>query len=143
MKRYAAGILVVVAMAALVMPCQAQFLKKLEQNILGGQGQGQGPGGLQQPTLVGNVNLPPGQYMMTNVQTGQGFYVAIQAGQMYLTSGQQQMAPQMMAPGQGYMQPQQGGAGGLVRNFLRNELAPQQQGLPQQQMQPMQQFPGQ
>jgi hypothetical protein len=60
--------------------------------------------------------------MMTNVQTGQAFYVRIQNGQMFLSG--QQGTSQMMAPGQGGMQQ---GAGGGFGNFLKNELTPQQQ----------------
>lgn len=127
MKRYAAVLLLALVFAA--GPCQAQFFKQMEQGLLGNQGQQQGmmPGQQVQATVVGNVNLPPGQYMMTNVQTGQAFYVAVQNGQMFLTG--QPGAPQMMAPGQGMIQ-QQGGVGGLMRgglgNFLKNELVPQQ-----------------
>lgn len=123
MKRFAAVSLVALVLVAI--PCQAQFLKTLEKDLLNGQGQQQQQGnmpGQQGPgSLVGNVNLPPGQYMMTNVQTGQAFYVSVQNGQMFLSSP----PPQMMAPGQGMMQQQQRGGFG---NFLRNELAPQQQG---------------
>jgi hypothetical protein len=127
MKRYIAVSLVALAFGGV--PCSAQLLQKLEQGLMAGQGQqGMMPGQQAQATMIGNVNLPPGQYMMTNVQTGQAFYVAIQNGQMFLTG--QQVAPQMMAPGQGMMmQQQQGGAGGLMNgglgNFLKNELAPQ------------------
>lgn len=142
MKRYAAVALVALAMAGT--PCHAQFLQKLQDTLIGGQGQGQQQGMMpgQQSNLLGNVNLPPGQYMMTNVQSGQAFYVAVQNGQMFLTSPGQQGAPQMM-PGQGMFQqpgqgmlPQQGqgGMGGLIKNglgnFLQNQLAPQQQQAP-------------
>lgn len=145
MKRYLAVALVALFFSGV--PCQAQFLQNLEKGLLGGQGQGQQP----QPVVVGNVNLPPGQYLMTNVQSGQAFYVAVQNGQMFLTGqpappqmmapgqgymqqpGQVMMQPQqMMAPGQGMMQPQQpSGMGGLIERglggFLKNEMAPQQQ----------------
>ena len=125
MKRYAA--MALLALVFVATPCQAQFLKKLEQQFIGGQGQGQQQGMMpgQQAQVVGNVNLPPGQYMMTNVQTGQGFYVVVQNGQMFLTGSQS--TPQMMAPGQGMMQ-QQGGMGGLggLGGLLKNGLSPQQ-----------------
>jgi hypothetical protein len=131
MKRYVAAVFLV-ALAFAGTPSSAQLLQKLEQGLMGGQGQGLQQGMMpgQQPQMLGNVNLPPGQYMMTNVQTGQAFYVMIQNGQMFLT--RQQMAPQMMAPGQGMMQ-QQGGPGGLMNgggglgNFLKNELEQQPQ----------------
>ncbi len=151
MKRYAAMALLALVFAAA--PVQAQFLKKLEQEFMGAQGQGQQQGiipgqriipgqGMMpgqslmpaqpaQSTVVGNVNLPPGQYMMTNTQTGQAFYVAVQNGQMYM-SGTTQQGTQMMAPGQSMMQPQQApsGMGGMIKgglgSFLKNELAPQQ-----------------
>ncbi len=59
---------------------------------VGGQ-QGGGMFGQQAgATLVGNVNLPQGQYVMTNMQTSQAFYVTVQNGQMFLTS--QPGAPQ-------------------------------------------------
>jgi hypothetical protein len=143
MKRYAALALVTVVFA--IAPCHAQMLQKLEQGLLGGQGQGapgmmpggaammpgmQGMmgGGMGQQAMIGNVNLPPGQYMMTNVQTGQAFYVAVQNGQMYLSQGGPQMMPpgQGMMPGPAMMPPQQGGLlNGGLGNFLRKELAPQ------------------
>lgn len=49
-------------------------------------GQGQGLIQGQGSTLVGNVSLPPAQYMMTNVQTGQAFYVTAQNSQMFLNN---------------------------------------------------------
>jgi len=144
MKRVAA--LSLIAMALTASPCHAQILQKLEQGLLGGQGQQQGmPGQSTQPVLVGTVNLPQGQYMMTNVQSGQAFYVTVQNGQMYFSqsSAPPMMAPgsmapgQMMPPGQMMQQQQQPGMGGFFRNGLGNiiqkELAPQQQ----------QQFPNQ
>lgn len=107
-----------------------------------GQGQGQLQG--QGSTLVGNVSLPPAQYMMTNMQTGQAFYVTVQNSQMFLNNqpmgqGAGQIMPGQIMPGQipaGQMT-QQGGLGGLMQNglgnFLKNELAPQQQqSLPNQ-----------
>jgi hypothetical protein len=138
-------------------PCQGQLLKQLEQGLMGGQGQGQQQGlmpgqqaggmyGQQNgsmfgqqaggmfgqqagATLVGNVNLPQGQYVMTNMQTSQAFYVTVQNGQMFLTS--QPGAPQAMPSGQ-MMPQQQGGMGGLggLGRLLKNEL--QQQQAPQQ-----------
>jgi hypothetical protein len=109
---------------------------------MGGQGQGQQQGVMpgqqsgamfgQQSgmTQLGTVNLPPAQYMMTNMQTSQAFYVTVQNGQMFLTG--QPGAPQAMAPGQ--MMQQQGGMGGLMNGglgkFLKNELNQQQ--APQQ-----------
>jgi len=124
MKRYAVGILV--ALVCATAPSQAQFLKKLEQDLMGGQQQGLMPGQQAQATVVGNVNLPPGQYLMTNVQTGQAFYVSVQNGQMFLTG---QPAPTMLAPGQGMMQQQQpAGTGGFMQgglgNLLKKELGP-------------------
>jgi hypothetical protein len=123
------------------MPSSAQFLKKLEQELVGGQQQTGQPA---QPTLLGTVNLPPGQYLMTNVQSGQAFYVLVQGGQMYLSNQAVQQPQQQgflpgVLPGQGLMpgqngqglppgQQQQGGMGGFVErglgNFLKNEIAP-------------------
>ena len=81
-------------------------------------------------TLLGTVNLPPAQYVMTNMQTSQAFYVTVQNGQMFLTG--QPGAPQAMGPGQ--MMQQQGGMGGMMNSglgkFLKNELNQQQ--APQQ-----------
>src|SRR5262249_30319661 len=120
------------------------------QELVGGQQQQQ-PAPQAQPTLIGNVNLPAGQYLMTNVQTSQAFYVVVQGGQMYLSSqpaaqgqgllqgaGQgvipgvgQGVIPgvgQGLIPGQQPQQQQQGGVGGFVErglgNFLKNELSP-------------------
>jgi hypothetical protein len=100
-----------------------------------GQGQIQGQGS----TLIGNVSLPPAQYMMTNVQTGQAFYVTVQNSQLFLNSQPMGQGTGQVMPGQipaGQMM-QQGGLGGLMQNglgnFLKNELAPQQQqSLPNQ-----------
>lgn len=102
-------------------------------------GQGQGLIQGQGSTLVGNVSLPPAQYMMTNVQTGQAFYVTVQNSQMFLNNqpigqGAGQIMPGQIPAGQ---MTQQGGLGGLMQNglgnFLKNELAPQQQqSLPNQ-----------
>jgi hypothetical protein len=100
-----------------------------------GQGQIQGQGS----TLIGNVSLPPAQYMMTNVQTGQAFYVTVQNSQMFLNSQPMGQGTGQVMPGQipaGQMM-QQGGLGGLMQNglgnFLKNELSPQQQrSLPNQ-----------
>lgn len=125
MKRHAALILLAILFAAA--PCQAQFLKKLEQEFMG-QGQQQQA---VQPSVIGNVNLPPGQYLMTNTQSGQAFYVIVQNGQMFLT-GQPGQTPVMTPalPQQQQQQQQQGGFGGMLKNglgnFLKNELTPQQ-----------------
>jgi hypothetical protein len=145
---YAAAVVSLSTVIAAAAPCRAQLFQKLEQGLLGGQGQGQQGGA----TLLGNVNLPPAQYMMTNVQTGQAFYVMVQNGQMYLSG---QAAPQAMAPGQGMMgqgmmgqngmgqgmmgqgsmgqgmmQPQQGGMGGIMNgglgSFIKKEFSGQQ-----------------
>ncbi len=124
MRRFAA--VAVLTLIIVALPCQAQFLKKLEQDLIGGQNQqGLMPGQQPQAVMVGNVNLPPGQYIMTNTQTGQAFYVAVQNGQMFLTNNQP--SQQMIAPGQGMYQ-QQGQTGGLggLGNIIRNELAPRQ-----------------
>ncbi|CAN5537875.1 hypothetical protein BH11CYA1_BH11CYA1_14800 [soil metagenome] len=141
MKRYAvislAAALSVAAAGLSMAPCQAQFLKNLQDSLLGGQAAQQQANSFAQPqqTLVGTVNLPPAQYMMTNVQTGQGFYVTVQNGQMFL--GGQQVAPQAVVPSQvAPVQPQSGGFGGMVKNglgsFLQNQIAPQQQAIPNQ-----------
>lgn len=129
MKRYAGALLLTIMFTAIftVVPCQAQFMKQLEQTLLGGQNQGLAPG--QQPQVIGNVSLPPGQYMITNMQTGQAVYVGVQNGQMFLV--EQPVAPSGIMPGQGYApQNQPAGVGGMIRggltNFLNNKLAPQQ-----------------
>lgn len=161
MKRYLAAVSLV-ALVLVGTPCHAQkFLQKLE-NVLGNQqGQGFMPGQQTQP--VGNVNLPPGQYMMTNTQSGQAFYVIIQSGQMYLTAPSSNTPympgqngggyPPVYMPGQNgsglppvYMPgqngsglaPNQGGVGGLIKNGLGNFLQNQMNPQPQQQ-----QFPDQ
>ncbi len=139
MKRYVvlslAAALSLLATGFTSAPCQAQFLKTLQDTLLGGQnGQQQGTALSQQPpALVGTVNLPPAQYLMTNVQSGQAFYVTVQNGQMFL--GGQQVAQPNLMPNQ-TVAPQQptqqgsGGFGGMVKNglgsFLQNQIAPQQ-----------------
>ena len=131
MKRYITVVLFL-SLLALAVPCQAQFMKKLKDGLINQTQQQLSPG---QQSFLGNVNLPPGQYMMTNVQTGQAFYVMVQNGQMYLSSNQyNQMPQQNMVPGQQTMT-QQGG--GLLKNLIRNQLAPQTQ---QQQMPVQQQY---
>ena len=102
-------------------------MKKLTDSLIG-QDQGMMNG---QPSLIGNVNLPPGQYMMTNVQTGHAFYVQVQNGQMFL-SAQPAQTQQQYSQGQNM---QQSGKG-LIKNLIRNQLAPQ----PQQQQVPYQQY---
>lgn len=141
MNRYAvislAAVFSLVATGFSMAPCQAQFLKTLQDSLLGGQnGQQQGTAlGQQPPALVGTVNLPPAQYLMTNVQSGQAFYVTVQNGQMFL--GGQQVAPQNFQSNQAPLLQQQqqtqqgsGGFGGMVKNglgnFLQNQIAPQQ-----------------
>jgi len=129
------------AVAAIGSPCQAQFMKQLGQELLGGQGQnplgqqaGQ-PGAMgfgqnQTANFVGNVNLPQGQYMMTNLQTNQAFYVTVQSGQMYFSADPN---AQQVLPGGQALQQQPAGIGGMVKNglgsFLKNQL---QQPQPQQ-----------
>lgn len=137
-------------------PCQAQFLQDLKDQFLGGGGAAAGQY-QQQPQIIGNVSLPPGTYMMSNVQTGQAFYVAVQNGQMALVP-QPGVAPNTVAPTTGGLggalggllspqqpqqqlygqpQPQQGnGLGGLVRSGLTNFLQNQMTGGQQPVMQP-------
>lgn len=140
MRRYVICMLLA-AYAASSAPSQAQFLKKLGEEFLGGaqQGQQQGvPGAQGSPMPAGTTSLPAGQYMLTNMQTGQGFYLMVNNnGQMFVSSpaaGQQQMmpgmAPQTMAPGQ-VPQQQSQGFGGMMKNslgsFLKDQLIPAQQ----------------
>jgi hypothetical protein len=144
MKRYAvasvAGVISLLAAAVAASPVQAQLMKQIEQGLLGGQSQNQmsgmlpgqqnsaGFGQTQNANLVGNVNLPQGQYLMTNVQTNQAFYVMVQNGQMYL-SGDPNV--QSAVPGVQTVPPQQGGIGGLMKggfgNLLKNEWQQRQQ----------------
>lgn len=131
-----ASLILAFSLSAATTPCDAQFLKKLEQTLMQGQGMYGGQG-----QLAGNTSLPAGQYMVTNMQTGQGFYLTVNPqGQMFVSSpapGQQQMMPG--ANGQG-LPPQgvtnQSGFGGMMKgsmgNFLKNELAPASQPIPQQ-----------
>lgn len=126
MKRYVT--LLLLASLCVAVPCQAQFMKQLKDSLIGGQNQQQvAPA---QQSFVGNVSLPPGQYSMTNMQTGQAFYVFIQNGQMFL-SNQQAQNQQGITPGQSL--PQTGK--GIINNLIRNQLAPQtqQQQVPYQQ----------
>ncbi|MBX9686801.1 MAG: hypothetical protein K2X27_08875 [Candidatus Obscuribacterales bacterium] len=122
-------------------PCQAQFLKKLSEELLQGQSNQQNnPASIQsQGSPAGNTNLPPGQYMMTNMNTGQGFYIMVNGnGQMFASipgSGQNlptQSATPPMVPGSNpaLNQPAtQNGVGGFMKgalnNFLQNQLSPQ------------------
>jgi hypothetical protein len=141
MKGFAAAIALVAVAFGVGTSCQAQFFKNLEQSLLNGsQNQQGGMPGQQTQSLIGNVSLPPGQYMMQNLQGGQPFYVLVQNGQMYLNTspsnspyplgGVQQ--PGMFQQQQPLQQPgQSGGFGGMLQNglgnFLKKEIAPGQQ----------------
>ena len=162
MKRFALFLLVSCLLAA--PNCEAQMLKKLGQELLNGASGGgmpgmNGAGTAGQP--AGQTNLPPGQYMMSNMSTGQGYYILVDGnGQMYasLPNGVQNqgMTQQngMMGGATGggiggllqnftggqnnaypvQQQQQQGGVGGLMRGPLGNFL--KQELTPQQQVQP-------
>lgn len=116
-------------------PCQAEnFFKDALRSAA------QGIGGQQQVagSPAGNTNLPPGQYMMTSMYSGQAFYVTVtQQGQMFAADprtvqvyfqpqGQQPLMnqgyqQQQMMPGQ--QMPQQGGGfGSMLKNTLMNNL---------------------
>lgn len=104
------GVAALVALVFACAPCRAQLLQKLEQNLLNGQNSA---AGLQarraaimqrQQGLIGNVNMQPGKYMITNAQTGQSFYVTVHNGRMFFSGNAG--APPMMAPPQTSMMPQ-------------------------------------
>lgn len=118
MNRYVGALVVMMLIAA---PCQAQDSQKPEQGLPGKQEQ-QGLMQGQQQKLIGNVNLPPGPYVLTNVRSGQNFYVAVENGQMYL-AGQDSPVP-VILPGPVTPQQQQGIGG--IRGV--------QNGIPQLQM---------
>jgi len=150
MKRFS---LLLLAMTFCAMPCQAQFLKDLGKELLGGAG-GQQMQQQQQTgaagTPAGSTSLPPGQYMMTHMGTGQGYYVMVDNnGQMYASVPQGNQAPAAQSTGgplggalgglvpqmNGQTQPQQqqqqqGGFGGFVKgtlnNMIKNQLSPAQ-----------------
>ncbi len=97
------------------MPVQAQFLKKLGEGLLQGQGQNQGMAG-QQGQPAGSTSLPPGQYMMTNMASGQGYYIMVDGnGQMFasIPQGGQQMQNQQLQN-----QPGAGGFRGALQNLV-------------------------
>lgn len=100
------------------------------------------PGGLLQ---FGSTSLPAGQYMMTNINTGQSYYIFINAqGQLMAQDPralqfnvQQLNIPATSAPGATNAttpSPAQGGFGGMLKqglnSFLQNQMnnsaAPQQ-----------------
>lgn len=125
-------LLSLVIVLAVVTPCQAQFFKKLGQELLqGASGQQTGAQGQS----VGSTSIPPGRYMVTNLQTCQAFYLTVEStGQMFaaspynqqqggmpgsMLSGQQTLAPAQQIP--------QGGSGSGMQNFLQNGIAPIQQ----------------
>lgn len=124
-------------------PCQAEnffkdALRSATQGGLGGQQQVAG-------SPAGNTNLPPGQYMMTSMYSGQAFYVTVtQQGQMYAADprtvqvfiqpqGQQPLLnqggfpQQQMMPGQQVPQQTGGGFGSLLKNTLMNGMGGQPQ----------------
>ncbi len=125
MKGYVSVLLFLCFCVCMALPCQAQFLKQLKDNLVN-QAQQQAPGAQQ---LIGNVNLPAGQYMMTNVQSGQAFYVFVQNGQMFLNNQPQQQLQQTQQPAVPGQTMTESGKG-MLKNFLRNQLTPQTQ--PQQ-----------
>lgn len=141
MKRIAAVLTLSLLLA--VPSCQAQFLKKLGQDLLNGNNNQNMPGQFGGGTAgqpAGTTNMPPGQYMMTNMGSGQAFYILVDNnGQMYASvPGNNGMAPGMVQPGMG--QVQQGGMGGLLQQgagLLQGGGAQQQGfGQPAQQQQP-------
>ena len=143
MKRH--FVLAILATAALAVPCRAEsFFKDALRSATQGMGQQQqGVAG----AAAGSTNLPAGQYMMTNMYNGQGFYVTITPqGQMFAqdprtvqvvfqpAQGQfvnQGMPPQDLQqgmPGMPQQAPQQGGGfGSLLKNTLMNNFAQPQQ----------------
>lgn len=84
--------------------CHAEnFLSKMAQELAGGQGQVMQPG--TNAIQAGNTSLPAGQYMMTNMSTGIGFYVFVTGnGQMFAQDPRQS-------------QFSFGGGGGLLNRF--------------------------
>lgn len=143
MKRLAA--MIILSLLVSVPSCQAQFFKKLGQDLLNGAtGQnmpGQFGGGTAgQP--AGTTNMAPGQYMMTNMGTGQAFYILVDNnGQMYASiPNNNGMQPGMVQPGMGQAGVGQGGMGGLLQQgagLLQG--GGQQQGFGQTGMQQQQQ----
>ena len=88
---------------------------------------------------AGSSNLTPGQYMLTNMNTGQALYVVIdQSGRLYaqdprvlqivVQTGQPGGIGQAV-PGAQPGTPQQGGFGGLLKQglqeMMKNKLTPQ------------------
>ncbi len=150
MKRYAISLLALLFVAA---PCNAQFLKKLEQEFSQNQTGGGALGGLSSllpgannggGQVAGTTSLPQGQYTMTNMQTGQAYYVLVnQSGQMFASlapagqnpmNAQQYLNPQQLQQQQLMQQQQMGQGGGMsnmvksgLGNFLKQELAPKPQ----------------
>lgn len=98
------------------------------------------PGGLLQ---FGTTSLPTGQYMMTNINTGQSYYIFINAqGQLMAQDPralqfnvQQLNIPAGTVPAATTTTPAQGGFGGMLKqglnSFLQNQMnngsAPPQQ----------------
>lgn len=121
MKRH--FVIALVSSVALAAPCMGDnffkdALRNAAQGALGGGGGQQIAG-----QAAGNTNLPAGQYMMTNMFSGQGFYVTITPqGQMFAQdpravqvilqpAGQPLMNQGIPGGGGG------GGLGGLLNKF--------------------------
>lgn len=119
MKRHL--VVALVASVVLAAPCLADnfFKDALRSAAQGALGGGQGAAG----QAAGQTNLPAGQYMMTNMYTGQGFYVTITPqGQIFAQDPravQVILQPAGQAPlmNQGYPQQGGGGIGGLLNKF--------------------------
>ncbi len=149
MKRLA--VMLVISLAMAVPASHAEFFKKLGQDLLNGAtGQnmpGQFGGGTAgQP--AGTTNMAPGQYMMTNMHTGQAFYILVDNnGQMYASVPNNGMTPGMVQPGMGQMGmgQTQGGMGGLLQQgagLLQGGGMQQQPGFGQTGQQQQQQQTG-
>lgn len=121
-KVWSKAALLVVAMVALVSPVVAQV---------------QQPAGLLQ---AGSSSLPPGQYMMTNIGTGQSYYIFINSSGQLLAQDPRALQVNVLPlsqPAAVTTQPtapaQPAGFGGMLKqgldSYLQNRLktpAPQQ-----------------
>lgn len=102
-------------------------------SVTAAKAQLQQPAGLLQ---AGNSNLPQGQYMMTNINTGQSYYVFINSGGQMMAQDPRALQVNVLPLTAGTVNPavpaqtQPRGFGGMLRqgldSYLQNSVKPQQ-----------------
>lgn len=115
------------------MRSRAQQMLQQQQQGQQGQLQGQQMPGQTASMPSGTSSVQPGTYMMSNMETGQAFFVnVVPGGQMFAVDPRSVQVSFSPMGGGGMMQQQQSGNGlggmikGTLGNYLEKKLAPQQ-----------------